>query len=65
MASDEKCWKGCFEDLVLHCGIGFDPLRTVSGLTETDKGTGTFCWDNKVINCLAGSTNLSDTMRDR
>jgi hypothetical protein len=64
-ASGSKCWKGHFEDLELHCGIGFDRLGTVGGLTETDDGKGTFSWDDKVIDCLAGSTKLGDTMRDR
>jgi hypothetical protein len=63
--SGEKCWKGYFEDLVLYCGIGFDRSRTVSGLIETDEGKGIFSWDKTVIDCLAGSTKLGDTMSDR
>ncbi len=49
----------------MHCGISFDRSGTVGGLTETDYGKGTFSWDNKVVDCLAGSTKLGDTMRDR
>jgi hypothetical protein len=64
-ASGQKCWKGCFEELVLCCGIGFDRSLTVSGLIETDKGKGTFSWDKMAIDCLTGSTKLGDTMRDR
>jgi hypothetical protein len=65
MASGEKCCKRHFEDLALHCGIGFDRSRTVSGLTETDEGKRMFSWDKKVVDCLAGSTKVGDTMRDR
>jgi hypothetical protein len=65
MASGEKCWKGSFEDLALYCGIGFDRSRMVSGLIETEEGEGIFSWNKKVIDCLAGSTKLGDTMRDR
>jgi hypothetical protein len=65
VVSSEKCWKGYFEDLVLYCGIGFDRSRAVSGLIETDKGKGIFSWDKTVLYCLAGSTKLGDTMRDR
>jgi hypothetical protein len=60
-----KCWKGHFEELVLCCGIGFDGLGTVSGLTETEDGKGMFSWDKKVVDCLEGSTKLGDAMRDR
>jgi hypothetical protein len=65
VASGKKCWKGYFEDLVLYCGIGFDCSRTVSGLFETDEGKGIFSWEEMVMDCLAGSTKLGDTMRDR
>jgi hypothetical protein len=65
VASGEICWKGYFEDLVLYCGIGFDRSRTVSGLIETDEGKGIFSWEKTVMDCLAGSTKLGDTMRDR
>jgi hypothetical protein len=65
MASGEKCWKGNSEDLVLYCGIGFNHSRAVSGLVETDEGKGFFSWDKRFIDCLSGSTKLSDTMRDR
>jgi hypothetical protein len=65
VASGDRCWKGYFEDLVLYCGIGFDCSRTVSNLTETDKGKGIFFWDKTVMDCLAGSAKLGDTMRDR
>jgi hypothetical protein len=64
VASGEKCWKGYYKDLVLHCGIGFDCSRTVSGLIETE-GKGIFSRGKTVIDCLAGSTKLGDTMRDR
>jgi hypothetical protein len=37
----------------------------VSGLIETEEGEGMFSWHKKVIDCLAGSTKLCDTMRDR
>jgi hypothetical protein len=50
---------------VLHCGVGFDCLQTISGLIETDQGKGTFSWDKMVVDCLTGSTKLGDTMRDR
>jgi hypothetical protein len=50
----------------LCCGIDFDRLRTVSaGLIETDEGKGMFSWDKTVIDCLAGSTKLGDTMIDK
>jgi hypothetical protein len=65
MASGEKCWKGYFEDLILHCGIGFNSLWTVSDLIETEKGKGIFSGDKMVIDSYAGSTRLGDTMRDR
>jgi hypothetical protein len=38
---------------------------SVSGLIETDKGKGIFSWEKTVMDCLAGSTKLGDTMRDR
>jgi hypothetical protein len=62
MASGEKCWKGCFEDLILYYGIGFDCSWTVGGLIEMEKGKGIFSWDKTVIDSLAGSTKLGDTM---
>jgi hypothetical protein len=34
-------------------------------LIETDKGKGIFSWDKTVMDCLAGSTKLVDTMRYR
>jgi hypothetical protein len=63
--SGVKCWKAYFEDLALYCGIGFDRSGTVSGLIETEKGTGIFSWDKTVIDSLAVSTKLGHTMRDR
>ena len=65
MESGEKCWKGCFEDLALCCGIGFDRSRTVSDLIGTDEDKGLFSWNKTVVDCLAASTKLGDTMRDR
>ena len=51
---------------MLYCDIGFDRLRTVSDLIETDNGKGGISsWDKKVIDCLEGSSKLGDTMRDR
>ena len=59
-------WKGCFQDLALHCGIGFDRSRTANGLIKTDEGgKGIFSWNKTVIDCLARSTKPNNTMRDR
>jgi hypothetical protein len=65
MESSEKCWKGHFEDLALHCSIGFDRSQAVSDLIETNEDKGTFSWNETVIDCLAASTKLGNTMRDR
>jgi hypothetical protein len=65
VASDEKYWKGYFKDLVLYFCISFDHSRAVTGLIEMDAGKVIFSWDKTAIDCLAGSTKLGDSMRDR
>jgi hypothetical protein len=61
----ERCWKGHFEDLMSCCGTGFDRSWTVSDLIETDEDKGLFSWNKAVVDCLAASTKLGDTTRDR